>query len=398
MPQRDAGRRKQSALRGSTDFLQSVIDGIPESLVVIDLDYRILLANRAVRELSGWQDPVSGRLTCHRVLHGSPTPCEGPEHFCTLEEVVRKKAPVTVTHTHVDSRGREALVEIVAAPIFDEAGEVTQIVESGRDVSERIRAEEARRRLEARMREVQNLESLAVLAGGIAHDFNNLLAVIIGNTDVLCSELPPDSRTHESVNEIEAAAQRAAHLVRQMMEFSGRNRFVVLPLDLNEPVKEMVELLKSSLARGVVVECDLPDRLPSIEADPTQIPRLVMNLITNASEAIRDENGVISIGTGSIDCDRAYLGQTYLGEDLPEGVYVYLDVVDDGCGMDEETRQRIFEPFFTTKFVGRGLGMAAALGIVRGHAGTVEVSSEVGAGTKVRVLFPTLETRAGSIS
>jgi signal transduction histidine kinase/CheY-like chemotaxis protein len=252
----------------------------------------------------------------------------------------------------------------------------------------RKRNEEENEKLESQMRQAQKLESLGVLAGGIAHDFNNLLMGILGNADLALSDLSPDSPARECLGEIQTASQRAAELCRQMLAYSGKGRFVIQAVDLGLAVEEMGHLLRVSISKSVILRYKFAPHLPKIEADPTQVRQIVMNLITNASEAIGERSGVIMISTGLQHCDAAYLRETSLGQDLPEGAYVYVEVSDNGCGMSPETLGKIFEPFFTTKFTGRGLGLAAVLGIVRGHSGTMRIYSEPGEGTTFKVLFP----------
>jgi PAS domain S-box-containing protein len=256
------------------------------------------------------------------------------------------------------------------------------------DLTERQLAEEERARLEGQMREVQKLESLGVLAGGIAHDFNNLLMAVLGNADLALTSLSPASPARPNVEEIVRASHRAADLCRQMLAYSGKGRFVVGRYDLSEVVQEMTQMLEVSVSKKATLRYSFGADLPAVEADATQLRQVIMNLIVNASEALGDQSGVISVSTGVIDCDRAYFSDSYLDENLPEGRYVFLEVTDTGAGMDEETRRRIFEPFFTTKFTGRGLGLAAVLGIVRGHHGAIKVYSEPGQGTNFKVLFP----------
>jgi signal transduction histidine kinase/CheY-like chemotaxis protein len=256
------------------------------------------------------------------------------------------------------------------------------------DITEKKRAEEELRRLEAQFQQTQKLESLGVLAGGIAHDFNNLLLGVLGNADLALMDLSPIHPARSSVEEIVKAARRAAELSRQMLAYSGKGKFVVANMDLSELVHEMGHLLESSISKNAHISYRLADRLPAVEGDITQIRQVVMNLIINASEALGDNPGIIRVTTDSMECSREYLSKTYLDECQPEGRYVYLEVSDSGCGMDRETLERIFDPFFTTKFMGRGLGLAALLGIVRGHQGAIVVESEPGQGTTLRILFP----------
>jgi PAS domain S-box-containing protein len=257
------------------------------------------------------------------------------------------------------------------------------------DLTDIKRAEAEQLKLEQQVMQSQKLESLGVLAGGIAHDFNNLLTSILGNADLALSELSPVSPARVYLDDIEQVSRRAADLCRQMLAYSGKGKFVVQSLSLNEVVREMAYLLSVSISKKVVVKYNFFDNLPSVMADATQLRQIVMNLITNASEAIGEVSGVVTLTTGVMDCDDAYLASVVGDNDRhTAGQYVYLEVSDTGCGMDPETVSRIFDPFFTTKFTGRGLGLAAVMGIVRGHHGALRVYSEKGHGTTFKVLFP----------
>ncbi|MCD4690905.1 GAF domain-containing protein, partial [bacterium] len=259
---------------------------------------------------------------------------------------------------------------------------------------EQKRAEEEHRNLEEQVRHAQKLESLGILAGGIAHDFNNLLTGILGNADMALMELNQKDPTRNSVKAIRDAAERAADLSRQMLAYSGKGRFVIEPIDLNALVTEMTHLLDASISKSAVVRYELVSNLPVMTGDATQIRQVIMNLMTNASDAIGDRNGAITVRTGFGECDQNQLSQGYMDDGLPEGTYVYLEIEDTGTGMDEDTASRIFDPFFTTKFTGRGLGLAAVLGIVRSHNGTIAVDSTPEAGTTFRVLFPTSDSQS----
>jgi len=264
------------------------------------------------------------------------------------------------------------------------------------DITERRRAEEERQELQNQIQHVQKLESLGVLAGGIAHDFNNLLMAILGNANLALEELSPTSPARQNIMAIEKAARRSADLCRQMLAYSGRGKFIVQPLRLDELVREMTHMLEISISKKAVLKYNFGANVPAIEADATQVRQVIMNLIVNASEAIGDRSGVISMSTGAMLCDRPYLTEIFLHENLAEGLYVYLEVADTGCGMDADIQAKLFDPFFTTKFTGRGLGMSAVLGIVRGHRGGIKIYSEPGRGTTIKVLFPAREAVMGS--
>jgi CheY-like chemotaxis protein len=231
-----------------------------------------------------------------------------------------------------------------------------------------------------------------VLAGGIAHDFNNLLTGILGNADLAREELSPVAPARVSLHGIEVAARRAADLCRQLLAYSGRGRFLIQPINLQELVEEMGHLLAVSISKKVVLKSYFGQNLPSVEADATQLRQVVMNLIVNASEAIGERSGVISITTGLAHCDAAYLHSCLTSDEIKEGDFAYVEIADTGDGMDKATLDRIFDPFFTTKFTGRGLGLAAVLGIVRGHKGAIKVYSEKHHGSTFKLLFPVCES------
>ena len=301
---------------------------------------------------------------------------------------------------------RRALVSIVDLnEVLDEANQdleqrVQERTEQLEKANQRLRGEIVLRekleeaRWEARLQHAQKLESLGVLAGGIAHDFNNLLVGILGNASLALEDTPKGHRVRPALDQIELTARRAAELTRQMLAYSGKGRFVVEPLDLSAIVREMRDLLEVSISKKAGLRCELDPNLPSIEADAAQLRQVVMNLITNASDALETEDGTITLRTGVSEVDASYLDDTEVGDDLSPGHYVWVEVSDTGCGMSEETRVRMFDPFFTTKTTGRGLGLAATLGIVRGHSGAVRVYSEEGSGTAIKMLFPAGDAEA----
>ncbi len=256
---------------------------------------------------------------------------------------------------------------------------------------ERDLQQRQRKLLESQILHAQKLESLGVLAGGIAHDYNNLLMVILGNASLALNELPPESSTRFSLKEIENAANRAAELTKQLLAYSGKGKFIIETIDINVLLEEMEHLLNHTISKKAVLKLRLSENLPRIKADPDQIRQVIMNMVTNSSEALGEKSGTISVTTGVVHADQQYLSGVFLDEGLPSGFYVYLEVSDNGCGMDEEMVSKIFDPFYTTKFTGRGLGLAAVLGIVRSHSGAVKVYSEPGRGTIMKALFPVAE-------
>lgn len=288
----------------------------------------------------------------------------------------------------IDKSGQERWVSERASGVHAADGTVLFIDGFVQDITAARQAKLEREKLDRKMQETQKLESLGVLAGGIAHDFNNLLTSILGNASIAALELPPGSSVQDCLEHINEASLRAADLCKQMLAYSGRGRFVVQKLDLGQLVEQTAQMLQISISKKAILRFRLENGLPPVEVDATQIRQVIMNLVINASEAIGDRSGVISLSTGLTRVDRAYFGGTLMDADLPEGDYVYLEVSDTGCGMSAETQAKIFDPFFTTKFTGRGLGLAAVLGIVRGHKGAMKVYSEVGRGTTFKLLFP----------
>ena len=257
------------------------------------------------------------------------------------------------------------------------------------DISERKRVEEERLAFETQLLHAQKLESLGVLAGGIAHDFNNLLMGILGRADLARLSLDrPDGPAAEHLAALDTAANRAAELARQLLAYSGRGQTVIEPVELRDLVEELTHLLDVTISKKARIGFHFAEQPLVVEGDATQLRQIVMNLIANASEALGDESGTIHVTAAVLPCDRAYLDRLYGGGDLPEGSYAFFEVSDTGSGIDPETLPRIFDPFYTTKFTGRGLGLAAVIGIVRAHRGAIDVESRPGLGTRFRVLLP----------
>ncbi|HEY7373824.1 MAG TPA: response regulator [Polyangia bacterium] len=290
----------------------------------------------------------------------------------------------TVATLHVVGR----VYETVYQPLRDAAGEITGLLGISTDITERHRAEQERMQLQAQLLQVQKLESLGLLAGGIAHDFNNILTAVLGSASAALLRVPADHPAASDIQSVIAAARRAADLTRQMLAYSGKGQFEVRPLDLSKLVGELGVLLETMISKKVQLRFEFGVALPAIEADVAQVQQVVMNLVINGAEAIGDERGSVVVTTGMQDVDESAVARLRVGDRVAPGRYVYVEVQDSGCGMDEATQAKIFDPFFTTKFTGRGLGLAAVLGIVRGHRGAVQVRSTPGRGTMFKVLFP----------
>ncbi|TAK28983.1 MAG: PAS domain S-box protein [Myxococcaceae bacterium] len=308
-----------------------------------------------------------------------------PEDAEKAEERIRRRRagysfPFTWRLRSLDD-GHEVMVRANSREIKDEHGNPEAMLGVITDIT-------STRRIVERLLQSQKLESLGVLAGGIAHDFNNLLVGILGNAGLTLMELPPSSPLRPFVSDIQTAALRAADLTRQLLAYSGRGRFVLTSIDLGRLVEDMAQVLPTAVARGVTLTLRLAPGLPLIEGDAAQIRRVLTSLINNASDAIGDRGGEVTVATSVVHADASFLADTFVDDDLPSGDYVCLEVADTGAGMTPETAARIFDPFYTTKFVGRGLGLAAVLGILRGHKGAIQVESELGRGTTLRAFFP----------
>ena len=284
-----------------------------------------------------------------------------------------------------DGRAPETLPQDLARVLTDLAAEDERAVERA-TLQEHSEAD--RRRRETRQHHTQRLESLGVLAGGIAHDFNNLLAAILGNAELAQLELPADSPVRENLENVVESAQRASQLVGQMLVYSGRGRYSIQMLDLNQIVRDLERGLPSPLPSRIALRIELGPTVPHVQGDAGQIRAMLLHLVTNAVEAMGDREGTVRIATGMRDCDRAFLQSTLLDDDLAEGNYAFIEVADTGCGIALEAQHKIFDPFFSTKFAGRGLGLPAVLGVIRAHAGAIRFTSALGEGSTFQLLLP----------
>jgi len=368
-------------LRRSESRIVAVMESLPFDLFVLDAEGRYLLQNASCRR--HW-----GELAGRSGEGGDPIGVPGE-----IDAAARQRAlsGETIEQTVVRTMGGgERHIHQIMAPIMHR-GKSIGALGVLMDVSERVNAEERRRQLEVRVQEAQRLESLALLAGGVAHDFNNLLTAILGSTELARLSLDDHEAVGTSLREIEQAAGQAADLCRQMLAYSGRGQFLVGPADLDQVVRGMEDLLRSLSPVKSPLELRLDGNLPAVEADVSQLQQVVLNLVTNAAEASGERSGPIVLSTSVERCSQERLDGFLLGEELPAGRYVCLQVSDHGCGMDRQTRDHVFEPFFSTKFVGRGLGLAAVLGIVRGHGGAIRLESAPGRGSVFTVLLPTAD-------
>ena len=383
---RDITERKhaEEELRTTQQRFRSLIEHSHAAIVLMDAHGQKLYASPAVTRITGYE--VEEFL--QRPLFSATHPDDHKRVVDLFAAVVTnpdKLAQIELRLIHKD--GSIRWIEAIGSNLLSIPG-VNAVVTNMQDITERKQAEEERRKLEARIQHTQRLESLGVLAGGIAHDFNNLLVGILGNAELALLDVAVHSSARQRIEDIRKAGIRAAELTKQMLAYSGKGKFVVETINLNDVIKEMGHLLQASISKKAVLRYNLSSETPVIDADASQIGQVVMNLIINASEALGDADGTITLTSGLVDADANTIAEMVLKENLPEGRYAYLEVSDTGCGMDKETRAKIFDPFFTTKFTGRGLGLSAVIGIVHGHKGAIKVYSEPGKGTSIKILFP----------
>ncbi len=384
--------RQSIDLRHAQHMLQSVLDTIPARVFWKDRDGAYLGCNQLFASDAGLDSPdqIIGRTD---FMLGW---ADQAELYRADDAAVVNSAEPKIGYEEPQTTpdGKQIWLRTSKIPLREPNGEILGVLGTYEDITSAKRAEVEQRRLEAQVQHAQKLKSLGILAGGIAHDFNNLLVAILGNADMALLQLPQSASGYQHVQEIKTAALRARELTNQMLAYSGKGRFVVSSLQIGDVVREMGQLLEAAIPKKVSLHYDLAENLPTVEVDAAQIRQVVMNLVTNAAEAMGKQGGQITLTTGIQFADEAYLQTANQPQDLPAGDYVYLEVSDQGCGMDPDTRERLFEPFFTTKFQGRGLGLAAVLGIVNGHRGTIKVNSEPGRGSSLKVLLPVGEGAA----
>lgn len=389
----DITERKESelALKESERLFRSLIEGAPDA-VFVQIGNRFAYLNSSSISLFGGEssNQFVGQDINER-FH--------PDYRDALSDHVRTLVMLQKPF-HSDDQmciridGSQVPVELSAVPITFQGQKGALVFV--RDITERKRIENERLSLEKQIRQTQRLDSLGVLAGGIAHDFNNILMIVMGHAELALKELSEESSSRENLREIIKAAHRAADLCRQMLAYAGKAPSNFEQIDLSELIGEMFHLIKTSIPKKTILKLNLSQDVLPVHVDPGQIRQVVMNLIINASEAIGDTEGTITIRTGVIKCDEYYLCKTSLNKKPAPGMYVYLEINDTGCGIEADKKERIFDPFYTTKFTGRGLGLAAVIGIVRAHNGALDVYSEPGKGTTFKVLFPAMENNGSN--
>ncbi len=375
-------RRRDQALRASETRYRNLFESMNDAGFLADAETGLLVdANRQAERLLGKpRDQIIGMH--HLGLH----PEEDLERYRKIfqNHVADRLGIAEAEVAHADGTRRPVLISTASIELDGRP----HLLGLFHDTSKLKQAEREREQVMEKMLQAQKLESLGVLAGGVAHDFNNLLLGVLGNTELASLELPPASAAHAHLDNVRQAAMQAAELARQLLAYAGRGPSVMATRDLNEVFRGIRPLLETTVAGRAVLSLELAGQRLSVECDESQLRQVLLNLVGNAAEACEGRSGQIQVTTGRQTCDRACLASMYVHDDLPEGEYTFVEVADQGCGIDEPVLARIFEPFFSTKFTGRGLGLAAVLGIVRSHRGAIQVDSRLGEGTRIRVLLP----------
>ncbi|MDD2897339.1 MAG: PAS domain S-box protein [Desulfuromonadaceae bacterium] len=367
-------------LRESRKRYQAIVDAYDGLLYICSQDYRILFMNSKLIERTGHD--ATGEQ-CYKALHDLDVVCP----WCVNDRVFKGEIVKWELQSPKDGRW----YYVVNTPISNDDGTISKQAMI-QDITDRKQTEFENRRLEQQFHHAQKLESLGVLAGGIAHDFNNILTVILGHC-YLAGELSDSELDYKAAfQKIETAGHRAADLCRQMLTYAGKSPIAQTHINLKEMVDEVVAMLQAAIKKNVIIDIYMPQSLPAIKGDISQIQQVVMNLIINAAEAIGDNNSSITILLTSEELEAETMSTDAFGTVITAGLYICLEVTDTGCGMDEDTQKRIFEPFYTTKSTGRGLGMSAICGIIKSHGGALYLKSTPGVGTTFKVYFPAADT------
>jgi len=374
--------RMQEAIKASEQMYKALVEQSSDAIYVIQ-NHRLVFVNRAWEEWFGYSvdEALSPAFDFFRIVAPESQPLM-LERFRTYD--AGTMPPLRYEMKGVTKNGEILDLDVSVARIPWRGRWAVQGVY--RDITERKRSEQV-------ILQKQKVESLGVLAGGVAHDFNNLLQAMLGHISLSLRRVPPESPAFANLQKAEKAAERASELTRQLLAYSGRGNFDIRPLSLNSIITENLHLLEVGVHKSIRLDKELASPLPLIDADAGQMQQVIMNLIINASEAIGERPGRILIRTQSmhVGADDVPLW-SQPGNTMEVGEYVLLEVNDDGSGMSSDTLRRIFDPFFTTKFTGRGLGLSAILGIVRGHHGGIRVKSELGRGTSFQLIYPVSST------
>ena len=377
---KDAGQRLR--------LLEKSLAHVNDIVMITEADLnppgpRIIFVNEASLRQTGY--------SAQELIGQSPRVFQGPKTdraaLARIRKALEAGAAVREELVNYTKDGREIIMEMDIMPVTDENGAISHYVSIGRDITRRREEETEHRRLQEQLFQSQKMDSLSVLAGGIAHDFNNILTGIVGSAELAKMSLEQGHPAHADLDNIVQATQRAAALTKELLTYAGSGKSKAEVINLNHMVTSVLVILRSQMPKSIIVRKALIPDVPNVEVDPVQVQQVMMNLCLNASEAMREQGGVLTITTDKLDLDDA----TRLAMLVPPpsaGEYAAFEVRDTGCGMDTDTLAHVFEPFFSRRPDGRGLGLAVVLGIVKSHNGGLDVVSEPGQGTSFRVYLP----------
>ncbi len=377
---------RNSALTPGESHFRRIVEVASEGIWIVDMQTRTTFVNQRMSELLGY--PPEAML-------GRPF-----SDFIHPEDLEKGKAGFA-RRLDGDTRPREyrairrdgttIWLDFTANPIQQADGIPAGVLAMCTDITERKNTQQ-------QLQQTQKLESLGILAGGIAHDFNNLLVGILGNASLAVDILQDETSVRPLLEDLIDAAERAAQLTHQMLAYSGKGRFIIGPVDLSELIDGILPLISRPLTKSVTLIAELSRNLPPIEGDKGQLQQVIMNLVINAAEACGGGPGTVRVSTGLVTLGSNDVPPSFGLEHVQPGDFICFEVKDTGEGMPEDVKAKMFDPFFTTKFTGRGLGLAAVLGIVRSHSGMIQVESEVAVGTSIRVYFPVATGAAEAVS
>ena len=359
-------------------LMETVIENTTDLIAIATTTGEVVYMNSAGRSVLGIskQQELKGKL-----ISDFHPDAENKRIKSTLLPSAIKHGSWSGETLYLHSDGTEVPMSTVLICLYDDKGKPERFAVTARDLTQE-------KTMQGKLEHTQRLESLGVLAGGIAHDFNNILTAVMGNAALASKRLEDQHPAKENLYRIMTASDKAAILCKQMLAYSGKGKFVIKPINMTKFVTEMIELLEVSISKNVIIRYELAENISCVDADVAQIQQVIMNLITNANESIEEKSGVITIITSEFFADQTYLDATYATDALQAGLYVTLEVSDTGCGMSPDIVKKIFDPFFTTKFTGRGLGMSAVMGIIRGHHGAIKLYTELGKGSTFKILLP----------
>ncbi len=379
----------QNELDESQTRLRTVLDAIPDIICFKDSEGKWLETNNNYLEFLqipefDYHDKTDLEIVKHsKILSYNIENNEIAEKLAWENgDPVRKREVLTI------SDSKSLIFDIIRIPMFHFDGTKKGLLIAGRDITEIVKANDERQKIERKMIDAQKHESLGILTGGIAHDFNNLLTVILGHTDLSLHFTASNSSVYNSLKEIEKSAKRAADLCQQMLAYSGKEKIFIQPVNINQIIENMSQMINLSVSNRVEIEYKMKADISLIDGDISKIQQIVLNLIVNASESILDKTGTILIETGKINCNQEIFQKSIFSYNHTPGIFNFVCIKDNGCGIHSDIIDNIFDPFFSTKFTGRGLGLPAVLGLVKSHNGFITLETEENKGTEVKVYFP----------